>query len=170
MLGSMMAAHSCAAKMRSGSCLKSVTLTKPLRQKRASRCRASSLESRRSRSYLTGGKSICGIGSNQQGLAASRRKEQLHPKEGHVTSQQAWLAFAAAATIHNSSCLETVVVQASELGRVHTYMRRCRSGSRLQLCCMWIGFDPGLDATLAGVGLVTGSGQHVIAGVLGMLA
>jgi hypothetical protein len=48
--GSMMAAHSCAAKMRSGSCRKSVTLTKPLRQKRDRRCSASSRESRRSRS------------------------------------------------------------------------------------------------------------------------
>lgn len=48
----MMAAHSWAAKMRRGSCLKSVTLTKPLRQKRDRRCRANSLESRRSMSYL----------------------------------------------------------------------------------------------------------------------
>lgn len=52
MEGSMIAAHSCAAKMRRGSCLKSVTLTKPLRQKRERRCRASSLESLRSISYL----------------------------------------------------------------------------------------------------------------------
>lgn len=52
MEGSMMAAHSCAAKMRRGSCLKSVTLTNPLRQKRDRRCSASSRESRRSRSYL----------------------------------------------------------------------------------------------------------------------
>lgn len=52
MLGSMMAAHSCAAKMRRGSWRKSVTLTKPLRQKRARRSSASSLVSRRSMSYL----------------------------------------------------------------------------------------------------------------------